>query len=153
MFGIAGVAMAVLALALIIAATIVPVQETGEPLSIRLLDAVGFVVIAVAIFDVSKYLLEEEVLRARELRVISEARRSLTRFVSTVIIAVLLEALVITFRVSRHSTEEMLYPALLLFAGMALLLALGAFQRMSATVEKQVGDKDAVVDHEHPPGS
>src|SRR3546814_13736696 len=45
-----------------------------------LLNGVGYTIIAVAVFDVAKYLLEEEVVRARELRHAGEARRSLTTF-------------------------------------------------------------------------
>ena len=43
----------------------------------RLLTGVGYVVIAVAVFDVAKYILEEEVVRERELRQVSEVRQSL----------------------------------------------------------------------------
>ncbi len=63
-----------------------------------LLGAIGYVVIAVAVFDVSKYFVEEEVIRGREMRLPSEARRSLTKFVSTIGIAVFIEGLVMVFR-------------------------------------------------------
>ncbi|MFT4551815.1 MAG: putative CDP-diglyceride synthetase/phosphatidate cytidylyltransferase [Chlamydiales bacterium] len=42
-----------------------------------LLNMVSYLIIAVAIFDVGRYLLEEEVFRNRELRSPREARRSL----------------------------------------------------------------------------
>ena len=71
-------------------------------------------------------------------RGIAEARRSLTKFISTIAIAVFLEALVTVFRVSTENTAEMLYPTLLLVAGTFLVLGLGLFQRLSAMVEQQV---------------
>jgi hypothetical protein len=102
----------------------------------RLLTAVGYVVIAVAVFDVAKYILEEEVVRERELRYVREVRRSLTRFTATVLIAVFLEAIVLIFKVAEDDISQTAYPALLLFAGVAMLLALGVFQQISVQVER-----------------
>ena len=104
----------------------------------ELLQAVGFVIIAIAVFDVSKYLLQEEVLRPRELRNAGEARRSLTKFVSTIIIAVFLEGLVTAFESGREDVTALLYPTLLLATGTLLLVGLGVFQRLTASVEVQV---------------
>lgn len=66
------------------------------------LIGIGYVVVSIAVFDVARYLIEEEVMREREMRVASDARRSLTRFISTIAIAVFLEALVMVFRVSQE---------------------------------------------------
>ena len=107
-----------------------------------LLGAVGYVIIAIAVFDVAKFLIEEEVLNGRERRIASEARRSLTKFISTIAIAVFLEGLVTVFRVSRDHITEMIYPTLLLIAGTLLVLGLGIYQRLSATVERQVEASD-----------
>src|SRR3712207_146810 len=110
-----------------------------KPIASKLLDAVGYVVIAIAVFDVSKYLLEEEAIRARELRHAGEARRSLTKFISTIAIAVFLEALVSVFEAAKQDMRMMLYPTFLLFGGIALIIGLGVFQRLSVTVEKDMG--------------
>jgi hypothetical protein len=107
-----------------------------------LLGAVGYVIIAIAVFDVAKFLIEEEVLNGRERRIASEARRSLTKFISTIAIAIFLEGLVTVFRVSRDHITEMIYPTLLLIAGTLLVLGLGIYQRLSATVERQVEASD-----------
>jgi hypothetical protein len=111
-------------------------------LDVRLLTAIGYVVIAIAVFDVAKYLLEEEVVRERELRHVSEVRRSLTRFISTILIAVFLEGVVTVFKVSNENIALMVYPTLLLLAGVAMLVGLGLFQRLSAAVERDVGHED-----------
>ena len=113
-----------------------PDPNTGR----ALLDAVGYVVISIAVFDVSKYLLEEEVLRAREMRKAGETRRSLTRFISTIMIAMFLEALVTVFEAAQDDIAKMLYPTLLLFAATLMVVALGVFQRLTASVEKEVGE-------------
>ena len=107
------------------------------------LSGIGYVVVSIAVFDVAKYLIEEEVVRGRELRVASEARRSLTRFISTIAIAVFLEALVIIFRVAQENVTNLFYPTFLLIAAILLVLGLGVYQRLSVTVERQVEDKGA----------
>lgn len=106
------------------------------------LRGVGYIVISIAVFEVAKYLIEEEVMRGREMRSPGEARRSLTKFISTVSIAVFLEGLVTVFRVSHTNVTELVYPALLLLTATLMILGLGIFQRLSAIVEKQVGEKD-----------
>lgn len=107
------------------------------------LSGIGYVVVAIAVFDVAKYLVEEEVVRGRELRVASEARRSLTRFISTIAIAVFLEALVTIFRVSQDSVDELLYPTALLVSAILLVLGLGVYQRLSLTVESRENNSKA----------
>lgn len=107
-----------------------------------LLEAIGYTIIAIAVFDVGKYLLEEEAIRAREMREASEARRSLTKFMSTITIAVFLEALVAVFEAGKEDMRLMLYPTLLMFAGVAMIVGLGAYQRLSASVEVEVKDSN-----------
>ena len=106
-----------------------------------LLDAVGYTVIAIAVFEVAKYILEEEVLDPTEMRHTGEARRSMTKFISTIAIAVFLEALVTVFEASKQrQMEQMLYPTLLLFGGIALVVGLGVYQRLSVSAERESED-------------
>jgi hypothetical protein len=139
LFATAGLMLVVMAVALIGYAAI-GVLRPEQRLDFSVLDAIGYIVIAIAVFDVSKYLIEEEVLREREMRRADEARRSLTRFVSTIIIVTLLESVVITFKVARERVADLIFPAVLTFSGVALLVGLGVYQRLSATVERTVGD-------------
>lgn len=106
-----------------------------QSIGLAALAGIGYVVVSVAVYDVAKYLIEEEVVRGRELRVASEARRSLTRFISTIAIAVFLEALVTIFRVTQEDVTQLLYPTLLLLAAILLVLGLGIYQRLSVTIE------------------
>lgn len=117
---------------------------TGKDVEIAALTGIGYEVVAIAVFDVAKYLIEEEVVRGREMRAASEARRSLTRFISTIAIAVFLEALVTVFRVSQTNVADMVYPTMLLVAAILLVLGLGVYQRLSATVELQIDDGGGV---------
>lgn len=146
-FGLASVVLMLIALALsvysaglLVAALSGPWGEAGS----SLLGAIGYVVIAVAVFDVAKYFVEEEVIRGREMRLPSEARRSLTKFMSTIAIAVFIEALVMVFRQSKEDITQIHYPAAVLVTGIFIILGLGLYQRLSADVERQVEAKDKV---------
>ncbi len=140
LFGAAGTVLMLLAAALV-AVAVLGIIRPEQRLDFAVLDAIGYVVIAIAVFDVAKYLIEEEVIREREMRRAGEARQSLTRFIATIIIATLLEGIVVTFKTARESVTDLAYPSLLLFAGVALLIGLGAFQRLSASVEQDVGEE------------
>jgi len=108
-----------------------------------ILDMLGYVIVAVTVFDVAKYLFEEEVFRESEKRSAAEARRSLTKFLSTIVIALFLEALVVVFKTARANVSDLIYPTALLIAAVLVLVGLGAYQRFSATVEQKVGEEDA----------
>ena len=138
-FGIAATLLAIFALVLAGSAVTDFLQAalSRQHLGLSALSGIGYVVVSIAVFDVAKYLIEEEVVRGRELRVASEARRSLTRFISTIAIAIFLEALVTVFRVSQDSVDELLYPTALLIAAILLVLGLGVYQRLSVTVERR----------------
>lgn len=139
-FGFAGLFLAIFSVTLI-AYSAYSVATAKQSIEIAALDAIGYVVIAIAVFDVAKYLIDEEVIREREMRRAGEARRSLTRFLSTVIIAVMLEAIVITSKVSKGHIPDLVYPVLLALTGVAILVGLGVFQRLSAVVETTADEK------------
>jgi hypothetical protein len=107
-----------------------------------LLIGIGYVVIAMAVFDVAKYFIEEEVIRGREMRSPAEARRSLTKFISTISIAVFIEGVVIAFQVSKQDVALMLYPTALLAAAILTVVGLGIYQRLSTAVEEKVEQRD-----------
>jgi hypothetical protein len=93
------------------------------------------VVIGIAVFDVAKFLIEEEVLRSRELRSSREARQSLTKFMTIIVIATSLEGLVLVFEVDSERIERMLYPVILLGISVVALVGLGIFQWLSRASE------------------
>ena len=148
-FGLASLVLMLIAVALSVYSAyliVAALRQGWDRAGAGLLEAIGYVVIAVAVFDVSKYFVEEEVIRGREMRIASEARRSLTKFVSTIVIAVFIEGLVMVFRESGKDVTRILYPAAILLMGILIILGLGIFQRLSATVEAEVDDKDKAED-------
>jgi hypothetical protein len=75
------------------------------------------------------------------MRSATEARRSLTKFVSTIAIAVFIEGLVIVFQASKESLPDMLYPTALLLTAIVIVIGLGVYQRLSADVEEMVEEQ------------
>ena len=123
-------------LALILLATavweVVRALVEGEVLGV--LDSAGLVIIGFAIVETSKFIAEEEILRRKELRSAVEARRSLTKFITIIVIAASLEALVMVFETSRTDVTKSIYPAALFVAAMFALIALGLFQWLSSRI-------------------
>jgi hypothetical protein len=106
-----------------------------EPYINASLDAIGLIVISMAVFDIAKYLYDEQVLRERELRSAREARQTLTKFLVIITIAVTLEALVFIFQTGTTNMRELLYPTGLLVASVILVIGLGWYQRLSTDIE------------------
>lgn len=98
------------------------------------LDSVGLLVIGFAVVETAKFIAEEELLRKRELRAAAESRRSLTKFVTIIVIAASLEALVMVFKTSRAGYDPV-FPALLFLAAMLALVALGLYQWLSSRIQ------------------
>jgi hypothetical protein len=121
-------------------------------LTVLLLTSVGLVVLALALFDVGKYLIEEEVIHEREFAGSGDARRRLTKFLTILVIALGLEALVYVFKVGRAGygdeaggagLEHLVYPTLLIVGIGFLLVALGWYQYLSSRAESFGGTRSA----------
>ena len=113
-------------------AIVAALATAAGPYLIRTMrGASWFVVIAVAVADVGKFLFEEEVVADREMRRPAEARGSLTKFMSIMIVALSLEALVLIAKTTRETIAEIVYPALLVLLAVLALVGLGLFQRLS----------------------
>ncbi|HWM46484.1 MAG TPA: GNAT family acetyltransferase [Xanthobacteraceae bacterium] len=100
-----------------------------------IMDAIGLLIIGFAIVETGKFIAEEELFRQRELGSASESRRSLTKFVTIIVIAASLEALVMTFKAGQTDLSYALYPALLFVAAMLGLVCLGIYQWLSSRIE------------------
>lgn len=96
-----------------------------------LLDAIGLIVIGMAVFDVSKFILEEEVIRGGELKSHATERRTLLKFLVIISIAVSLEALVFIFDAGKKDITMLIYPTFLLIAAVMLIISLGVYQKLS----------------------
>ena len=141
-YGLATAFLMLLALALFAAAVweLVLAATAGETMGI--VESAGLVIIGFAMIETSKFIAEEEILRRKELRSAVEARRSLTKFITIIVIAASLEALVMVFETSRTDVTKSIYPAALFVASMFALIALGAFQWLSSRIATPPDDAD-----------
>jgi len=114
-------------------------EETGFISS--MLQSVGAIIISAAIIDVAKYMMEEEVFKNKELRDPVEARRTITKIMVIIAIAVSIEGLVYIFNAGTKDLTLLLYPALLIVVSAILIVALGVYQKLSATIEDTEKEK------------
>ncbi len=140
LYGLAALSMAVVSFSLVIVSvtrvyTAFITSRTPESV---LLDAVSSLVISVAILDVAKYVMEEEVLRSRELRMPHEAREAVTKFMVIIALVVSIEGIVLVFELGKEQPELLLYPVLLLSVSVFIVVGLGVFQRLSLKSEARL---------------
>ena len=106
-----------------------------RPLMLETLESIGLIIIAIAVFDVAKFLIEEEVINERQLRSIRQARASLTKFFTIIIIAISLEAIVVVIETKLESIEKLIYPVSLMAVGVFALIGLGLFQKLTSPAQ------------------
>ncbi len=124
------------AAALLVLAALVRLGEALDTTAFTdvLLRTSGIFIIGFAVVETAKFILEDEAISGPELRSPTASRRSLTKFVTIVVIAIALESLVMIFIASRNEVSEVRYPATLLAAAAGGLVALGAYQWLSSRV-------------------
>lgn len=96
-----------------------------------LLDAIGLIVIGMAVFDVSKFLLEEEVLSSSGAKSPAKQRATLIKFLVIIAIAVSLESLVFIFDAGKKEISDLVYPTFLLIAAVLVVMGLGVYQKLT----------------------
>ena len=84
-------------------------------------EATILLTLALAIFDLAKTLIEEEILGRNKEHNISGPHKTMVRFLGSIIIALSIEALMLVFKFAITDPEKLLY-AIFIIAGVALLL-------------------------------
>lgn len=134
-FIIATLGLMMIALLMLIGAVWEVVASFGTSGHIEaVLDGAGLLIIGFAIVETAKFVAEEEILRKRELRSPVESRMSLTKFITIIVIAASLEALVMIFKASRENIADSVYPAVLFGVAMLALVGLGLYQWLSSRI-------------------
>ena len=80
----------------------------------------------------TRELVEEELIRERQLRSVIEARRSLTKFFTIVIIVLSLEGIVLVFETKLERLSDLVYPTALMGIAVAAMVGLGLFHWLTA---------------------
>lgn len=102
----------------------------------EIIEAVGLLAAAVVAWQIAQTIAEEEVARYANVSAPTRVRRFLSRFLVVLMVALVVEALVATFKAVHEEMALLVYPSALL-AGCALLLAAwGIFLRMNRYAEE-----------------
>jgi hypothetical protein len=115
--------------------SVVSAALAGGSVILAVLEAIGLVIVALAVSDVAKYIYEEEIQRDRELRSAVEARQSLTKFLVIIAIAASLEGLVQIVYAAKAERAALGDATLLLLAAVAVVVGLGLYQRLTVHTE------------------
>ncbi len=107
-----------------------PLQDFDAPF-----QATIFFTLALAVFDLAKTIFEEEVLLRKDIRRHSSTRRTLTRFIAAISIAVSIEGLMLVFKFALNAPGELWLAVLILAAAAGLVVALGLYVYLGVRAE------------------
>lgn len=102
----------------------------------QIIEAVGLLAAAVVALQISQTISEEEVIRDAHISAPTRVRRFLSRFFVVVVVALVIEGLVATFKAIHEDMSQLVYAAALLLASAALLAGWGVFIRLNRFAEE-----------------
>lgn len=112
------------------------IHADKQNLHLKPFGVIIFLTLALAIFDLGKTILEEEVLMHKDIFRHSSTRRTITRFMAAILIAVSIEALLIMFQSALGIGENLLVQAVwMMLAAVGLLVGLGIYVYLGAKAE------------------
>ena len=109
--------------------------QTRDAVHLRPFGVIIFLTLGLAVFDLGKTILEEEVLMHKDIFRHSSTRRTITRFVAAILIAVSIEALLLMFKAALGQGEGMLEAVGMMFTAIGLLIGLGIYVFLGAQAE------------------
>jgi len=117
--------------------TIIMDMRSAEYTVYKLLDEVGLIVFSMAVIDVGKYLMLEEVLRKdTDVRAPEQSRKTLTKFAIIIASALSLEGLVLTIEVAKQDITKIYYPIGVLVTATLYIVGVGIYQKLNAIAER-----------------
>lgn len=119
---------------------IISLFEKNDPKELKLkpFGIVIFLTLALAIFDLGKTTLEEEVLMYKDIFRHSSTRRTITRFIAAILIAVTIEALLLMFKSALGYGNDIRDAVLMMATGVGLLVGLGLYVYLGAKAESML---------------
>ncbi len=108
---------------------------TGNELGIKPFGVIIFLTLALAVFDLGKTTLEEEVLMHKDIFRHSSTRRTITRFTAAILIAVSIESLLLMFKAAVGEHELLKSAVYMMLATVGLLIGLGIYVFLGAKAE------------------
>lgn len=110
-------------------------EMRGDALHLKPFGVIIFLTLALAIFDLGKTILEEEILMHKDIFRHSSTRRTITRFIAAILIAVSIEALLMMFRAALGTGDGMHAAVLMMLTAVGLLVGLGIYVYLGARAE------------------
>ncbi len=110
-------------------------SEVNHETKLKPFSVIIFLTLALAIFDLGKTTLEEEVLMHKDIFRHSSTRRTITRFVAAILIAVSIESLLLMFKSALGDGEALLSAVWMMLAAVGLLIGLGLYVYLGAKAE------------------
>lgn len=109
----------------------------GEHVNLHLkpFSIIIFLTLALAVFDLGKTTLEEEVLMHKDILRHSSTRRTITRFIAAILIAVSIESLLLMFKSVLGSGEKLGDAVAMMGSAIGLLIGLGIYVYLGAKAE------------------
>lgn len=104
-------------------------DHIDEP--IKIFGTVILVTLGLAIFDLGKTILEEEVLLHKDIHHEGSTRRTISRFMSAIVIAVSIESLLLMFKSLLGGVDHLNSAVFMLFAAVAMLVGLGVYLKLT----------------------
>lgn len=113
-------------------------MRSGSYTVYKLLDEVGLIVFSMAVIDVGKYLMLEEVIRkGQHTQHPEQTRKTLTKFAIIIASALSLEGLVLTIEVAKQDVTKILYPVSVLITATVFIVGIGVYQLLNSRAEKK----------------
>ncbi len=123
-------------------------EEPSHAESVRPFSAIIFITLGLAIFDLAKTTLEEEVLMHKDIFRHSSTRRTITRFMAAIMIAVSIEALLLMFKSAIGEGDYLSSATWMMLSAVALMVGLGLYVYLGAKAEHMLmAVKRAKLDH------
>lgn len=111
------------------------IGSNKEDLHMKPFGVIIFLTLALAIFDLGKTILEEEVLMHKDIFRHSSTRRTITRFIAAILIAVSIEALLLMFKAALGVNGDILSAVWMMLTSVGLLVGLGIYVYLGAKAE------------------
>jgi len=114
----------------------------AQDLHLKPFGIIIFLTLALAIFDLGKTTLEEEVLMQKDIFRHSSTRRTITRFIAAILIAVSIESLLLMFKSVLGSPEYLTNAVAMMATAVGLLVGLGVYVYLGAKAEALLKNTD-----------
>ena len=113
---------------------------SGEFLPEALLSMISVAVVAMAVIEVVRYIIEEEVYTSRTQDSLSqkEITGGLIKIFIIIIVSVGLEGLVYLFKAGLENISLLLYPATVILASILALVGLGVYQKLTGSDRRSI---------------